>query len=224
MRQETSLERFKRRIKTKRYRVWLGKRILVCLVASATVTALVAIPVACANGEEQLPAQPTATQTANFQAPAVTTASPAPTSTPTPEANVVSAYDVPLDLELQLFIIQLCEEYHIEPSILFAMAERESRFTADAVGDGGDSLGMFQVQPKWHQDRMDRLGVTDLFDPYQAAVVAVDFLAELLARYDGDIGKALTAYNQGSFKGTVTKYAQGVLARSEEMVVLEVEY
>ena len=140
-------------------------------------------------------------------------------ATPEPSAEVFTAYiyDVPLEDELQLYIVRLCEEHHINPAVVVGMAQRESQFTADAIGDGGDALGMWQVQPRWHQDRMDKLGATDLLDPYQCVTVAVDYLSELLDIYDGDIEKALTAYNQGSYKGVVSDYAKAVIKNSENI-------
>jgi hypothetical protein len=125
-------------------------------------------------------------------------------------------YDVPLDEELQLHIIKVCEENGIEPEIIFAMAYRESRYKVDAVGDSGASVGLLQIQKRWHSGRMEKLGCTDLADPYQNVIVGVDFLAELLDRY-GDMGKALTAYNRGSFKGTVTEYATSIMTMANEL-------
>lgn len=125
-------------------------------------------------------------------------------------------YDIPLDEDLQLHIIKVSEEKGIEPEIIFAMAYRESRYKVDAVGDSGASVGLLQIQKRWHSGRMEKLGCTDLSDPYQNVIVGVDFLAELLDRY-GDIGKALTTYNRGSFKGTVTEYATSIMTMAEEL-------
>ena len=136
---------------------------------------------------------------------------------PEPEVKSYYIYNVALADELQLYIVRLCEEHHIDPAVVMGMAQRESQFTADAIGDGGDALGMWQVQPRWHQDRMDKLEATDLLDPYQCVTVAVDYLSELLDIYDGDIEKALTAYNQGSFKGVVSNYAKAVIENSENI-------
>lgn len=136
------------------------------------------------------------------------------------EEEPVVTYPVPLDEELQLFIIGLCEEHHIDPAILFAMAERESNFKPDAVGDGGDAKGMFQVQAKWHQDRMDKLGVTDLFDPRQNAEVAVDYLAELLDYYDGNMEKALVAYNMGQTGAYRNLFSRGIYSSDYSKAVI----
>ena len=132
-------------------------------------------------------------------------------------AEMSKLYDVPLDAELQFHIIGLCEERGIDPAIVMAMIWKESRFHADSVGDGGNSLGLMQVQPRWHSKRMEKLGCDDLLDPHQNVVVGIDYLAESIRRYDGDVAKALVAYNQGSYKGTVTAYAKSVLAKAEEM-------
>ena len=136
-----------------------------------------------------------------------------------PEQKMVVLYDVPLSKELQIHIIETCEEHHIDPAIVMAMAYRESGFNAEAIGDGGDSYGLLQIQPRWHYGRMERLGCTDLIDPFQNVTVAVDYLAEQLDRYDGDMAKALVAYNQGHFKETITDYALDVLDMAAELAV-----
>jgi soluble lytic murein transglycosylase-like protein len=64
---------------------------------------------------------------------------------------------------------------------------------------------------------MERLGCTDLLDPYQNVIVGTGFLAEQLIRYGGDMGKALVAYNAGHYKGTITRYATEVMAKAEEL-------
>ena len=134
-----------------------------------------------------------------------------------PTEEPVMVYDVPLDMELQLHIIQTCEEYHIDPAIVMAMIWRESGFRADAVGDNGNAFGLMQIWPYWHSGRMERLGCTDLLDPYQNVVVGIDYLAENIRRYDGDVAKALVAYNQGSYYETITGYALDVLDMAEEL-------
>lgn len=135
---------------------------------------------------------------------------------PTIRTEVVTLYDVPLAEDLQLHIIEMAKYYGIDPAIIFAIAHRESNYKADVVGDSGASLGLMQVQPYWHSERMERLGCTDLFDPYQNATVAIDYLVELLTRYR-TIDKALTAYNKGHYDGIVTEYAVAVLNLAEEV-------
>ena len=128
----------------------------------------------------------------------------------------VTLYDVPLSEDLQFHIIKQAEAHGIDPAIIFAMAWKESTYYSKAVGDGGDSIGLLQIQPKWHSARMEKLGCTDLFNPYQNVVVGIDYLAENMNRY-GSMEAALTAYNAGSYTGTVTNYAHTVLAMAAEI-------
>lgn len=217
MRQETSIERFKRRIKTRRYRVWLGKRILVCVAASAVVVTCITIPSACSD-QGKVSAQVTETMPVVQQE-----IRPEVESEPVPEENMATIFDVPLDTELQLFIVQLCEDHHIEPSIVIAMIQRESTYKADVIGDNGEAFGLMQVQPKWHQERMDKLGVTDLLDPYQNVIVGVDYLAEMIDKGNG-LEWALMAYNAGATganKGCGSTYAADVFEINESLGVIE---
>lgn len=128
-----------------------------------------------------------------------------------------SYFDVPLDHELQDHIFALCEEKCIDPAIIIAMIDKESKFDIDIIGDKGKSYGLMQIQPRWHKERMEELGVTDLLDPYQNVTVGIDILAELL-----ESGKslewALMAYNGGhsyanrlEAEGRLSTYADYVL-------------
>ena len=146
------------------------------------------------------------------------TQEPTETEPPATEATQppVTLYDVPLDADLQLHIIETAEAHGIDPAIIMAMAFQESTYNPGCIGDGGNSYGLLQVQPRWHSGRMEKLGCTDLLDPFQNVTVAVDYLVENLNRY-GSIEAALTAYNAGSYTGTVTGYARSVLAKAEEL-------
>lgn len=138
----------------------------------------------------------------------------------------VTLYDVPLSEDLQLHIIQLCDSYQVDPAIVMAVIFRESTFNPDCVGDSGYSLGLMQIQERWHYERMERLSCSDLLNPYHNVSVGIDYLAEMLGKYDGDIGMALTAYNAGPTgaynyyfsKGVyASKYAREVMAYADEI-------
>lgn len=132
-------------------------------------------------------------------------------------------FDVKLGWDLQDHIFRECEKHGIDPAIVIAMIERESDFRSRLVGDNGNSFGLMQINKKWHIERMKKLGVTDLFDPYQNVTVGIDYLAENY-RKGGTLEWALMAYNGGpsyarrlTAEGIVSKYAKGVLERSEEL-------
>ena len=119
--------------------------------------------------------------------------------------------DVPLDGETQAFLRSACEEAGITYELALAVIRQETDFR-NILGDNGDSIGYMQIQPRWHEERMERLGVADLEDPYSNFRVGCDFLAELLSKYT--LEEALTAYNSG--KPGQSEYATSVMGYMEE--------
>lgn len=126
-------------------------------------------------------------------------------------------FDVPLAHEIQDYIFELCEVYDLEPALIIGVIRLESTFKVSNVGDGGASLGLMQIQRKWHLERMEKLGCDDLLDPYQNILVGMDYLAELMAQR-GSLTWALMAYNGGpsyansmAAEGSVSGYARAVL-------------
>lgn len=191
----------------------MGRFLCVFLCVSVMAVALCVIAY-CKQPPVETVAEPT-TVTMVTETTEVTIESTTATE-PTEVIQEITLYDVPLDAELQRYIIDSAEANGIDPAIIMAMARKESTYRAEAVGDGGNSLGLLQIQPRWHKARMKKLGCTDLLDPYQNVTVAVDYLCELLNKH-GSIDKALTAYNQGHYNGTVTKYAKTVLAYAKQI-------
>lgn len=131
-------------------------------------------------------------------------------------------YDVPLSAELQLHIRDLCGRYNVDMPLVLAVIGQESNYKAGAVGDGGNSIGLMQIQPQYHQARMDKLGVDDLLDPHQNVTVGIDLLAELIEH--GGEKWAVMAYNAGAVAadnymaiGITTDYAAGVMKLREEI-------
>lgn len=134
----------------------------------------------------------------------------------------VKFYDVPLSEEEQMHIFYECDGYEIDPAIVIALIERESYYSSNEVSSHG-AIGLMQVVPKWHWDRMERLGCTDLYDPYQNITVGIDYLAEL-KQNGGDITYALTAYLYGERKattlisnGTIPDYTKWIMRRATEL-------
>ena len=101
-----------------------------------------------------------------------------------------------------------------------AIIEQESSGQADAVN--GDYKGLMQISEHWHKDRMERLGVTDLYDPYSNILVGVDYLAELACECD-DLYTVLMIYSgtadviKRGETGDWSDYAKEVVQRSMEL-------
>lgn len=213
-------------MKRKKKFVLMDTRSAVAAVATATILVLVCF---AADAMDKAEAKTLAEIEAAKQQVVVQAVKPTPEAikpTEEPEAETVMIFDVPLDVELQLFIIQSCEEHHIAPAIVIAMIQNESCFQSDVIGDSGNAFGLMQVWPKWHQERMDRLGVTDLLDPRQNVAVGMDYLFELLDRGNG-LEWALMAYAAGptgANSGIGSSYAARILANSEIMKEGMIEY
>jgi hypothetical protein len=120
--------------------------------------------------------------------------------------------DVPMDAELQAYLRAACDESGVPFELALAVIRKETTYQ-NLQGDDGASIGYMQVQPRWHRARMERLGVTDLMDPFSNFRVGCDYLAELLGKYDTT--SALTAYNSGS-PGR-SDYANTVMGYWEEL-------
>ena len=102
--------------------------------------------------------------------------------------------EIPLSYENQIYLRAACEESGIPLPLALAVIQQETQFQ-NVTGDNGNSLGFMQIQPKWNQERMERLGVTDLMDPLSNFRVGCDLLGELLGKYE--LKEALTSYNSG---------------------------
>lgn len=132
-------------------------------------------------------------------------------------------FDVPLSHELQDFIFQECEKKNIAPSLIIAIIERESNYNSAVIGDNGKSIGLMQIQPKWHTGRMDKLGVKDLLNPFENVMVGIDLISELKSE-NSDLFYVLMAYNGGSCyadkhfeNGDISEYAIAVSERAYEL-------
>jgi soluble lytic murein transglycosylase-like protein len=84
------------------------------------------------------------------------------------------------------------EKHHVDPDLVRAVISTESNWNASAVSSKG-AQGLMQLIPGTAQ----RLGVGNAFDPAQNVDAGVRYLGMLLERYNGDLSKALAAYNAG---------------------------
>lgn len=127
--------------------------------------------------------------------------------------------DIPLTYEEQEWLQAACEEFEVPYALALGLIEKETDFR-NIVCDEGASSGYMQVQKRWHSDRMEHLGVTDLLEPAGNFRVGCDYLSELYEKHN-DWNVALTAYNMGHDPGYVTDYAKEVMdnyARWQELL------
>lgn len=98
------------------------------------------------------------------------------------------------------------------PRLMASIAIRESHGNPKAVGDGGKSKGAFQVQAKHWRSLLHEKQVSK--DPVVQALDSERIIEDLIESNNGNLRKALNAYN-GDF--TKRTYAQNILKDLEEI-------
>ena len=91
----------------------------------------------------------------------------------------------------QAKVAELADKYDISPALLEAVVWQESRWNASAVSPAG-ARGLAQLMPGTAQ----AMGV-DPNDPYANLEGGARYLRMQLDAFDGDVEKALAAYNAG---------------------------
>lgn len=115
---------------------------------------------------------------------------------------------------------QMAKMYPICPELLQAMIFYESSNQPGARN--GSCIGYMQVNPRWHRERMDKLGVSDLYDGYSNILTGTDYLMELIGEY-GDAATALMVYHgernaeQAAEEGVISDYAGRILNLSSKL-------
>ena len=107
--------------------------------------------------------------------------------------------EAPAGTDLRALATAAAKRHGLDPALVLAVANVESGLRPLAVSPKG-ARGLMQLMPPTAKD----MGVTDVFDPLQNLEGGTRYLRELLSRYDGDLKRALAAYNAGP--GAVDKY------------------
>lgn len=106
-------------------------------------------------------------------------------------------------------ILEVEKEFGVEKTLILSMIYQESRCKADAMGASGDT-GLMQIIPKWHQARIEDLGVSNLLDPLDNMRVGASLLSYL--GVNDNPTDALVVYNGGYARPLISyKYAERIL-------------
>lgn len=116
------------------------------------------------------------------------------------------------------YVFEIIEEggYDVHPALILSMIESESMYKWQEKN--GEHYGLMQINPKWQQARMEKLGIEDLAaNPYDNLRVGIDFMQELLDTYENEY-VALNVYNTGgTCGGYATAYSTKIMDRKVEI-------
>jgi len=96
-------------------------------------------------------------------------------------------------------IHQKAEKYSVDPALVAAVIEQESKFSRTARSQVG-AQGLMQLMPstgRW-------MGARNLYDPEQNIDAGVKYIKYLQGRFGGNLNKTIAAYNAG--EGNVKRY------------------
>ena len=122
-------------------------------------------------------------------------APPAPKAAPVP---VVAPAAAPVAKTPRELVEEAALKAGLPPAIVHSVAKAESGYRQNAISPKG-AIGLMQLMPGTAAE-LD----ADPHDPAQNTEAGAKYLAQLLTKYDGDVAKALAAYNAGP--GAVDRY------------------
>lgn len=122
----------------------------------------------------------------------------------------------------QVYLWCICKNAGVDYYMVLALIERESGYKWDATGDNGNSKGLMQIQERWHTERMEALGVYDLYNPFQNMRVGVNYIKEIQDRYLASSGAhcVLMVYNMGA-SGANNLWAEGIYSTAYTKQILQ---
>ena len=112
-------------------------------------------------------------------------------SQPSAAGSTTGAQPLGADVLHQL-VQETAQKHNVDPNLISAVISTESNWNTSAISRKG-AQGLMQLVPETAQ----HFGVFNAFDPAQNVDAGTRYLSSLLERYNGDLPKALAAYNAG---------------------------
>ena len=108
------------------------------------------------------------------------------------DSGINSNTKVDGDFSFENIINASAQKYGVDKNLIKAVANVESNFNPNAVSEAG-AVGIMQRMP----DTAKALGVGNSYNPQENIDGGTKYLKELLNTFNGDVKKAVAAYNAG---------------------------
>ncbi len=127
------------------------------------------------------------------------------------------AYQLAYQKPYEELVLKAAQEFEVDPYLIWAVMREESHYNANAVSWVG-AKGLMQIMPATGQDIAHRLELSiteeDFFKPEINIRFGAYYLGRMLAMFEGNMDKALAAYNGG--QGNVRKWEKSDLGSNPE--------
>ena len=140
--------------------------------------------------------------------------------------NGFVAYNIALPMEYQQYAYNICKRYGIDYPLFLAIMYRESGFNPNA--SSGVANGLCQIAVSNYSNLHARLGITNLFDPYDNMTAGAYMLsvymgiaATKVSDYQTQVVYALNSYNMGEYGYYNNCYSQGIIDRTYSNNILQ---
>jgi hypothetical protein len=117
--------------------------------------------------------------------------------------------------EMVFMFRRAAEVNKLDEKILMAVAQKESRFNADAVSRSG-AVGLMQFMPQTAAGL--GLSVEQLYDAKTSIDYGAAYISRSIENYGGNIELALSAYNQGSGNVSRGAFSRGYASKVQDAV------
>jgi soluble lytic murein transglycosylase len=94
--------------------------------------------------------------------------------------------------DVHKIIIKKADKYNLDPALINAVIRTESAYDSRAISHKG-AMGLMQLMPGTARE----MGVKNPFNPEENIEGGTRYLKYLIKKYNGDITRALAAYNAG---------------------------
>jgi soluble lytic murein transglycosylase-like protein len=90
------------------------------------------------------------------------------------------------------YVRSIARQYNVDSNLALAVAKTESNLQPNAVSPAG-AVGVMQLMP----DTAASLGISNIYDTRENIDGGVRYLKQMLNTFNGDVVKAVAAYNAG---------------------------